>query len=147
MLLALQIDPSWMFAAGIALAAWLLLRTAYRRQKKSVMSANSPLSSTRRSSRLQFHRPLTDAPPEIVRWQVEMHDTARDLKAELDSKISVVQTLVGMAREEHRRLDEAIARAERLGLAESVEGPAEVVGRIERMAGSLNDADSSASRK
>jgi hypothetical protein len=60
-----------------------------------------------------------DAPREVVRWQVEMHETARDLKAELDSKISVLQTLVGMAREERQRLEETMHQAAQMGLPSS----------------------------
>jgi hypothetical protein len=55
--------------------------------------------------------PLVDAPAEFTRWQVEMHETARDLKAELDSKIGVLQALVAMARKETQRLESLMHEA------------------------------------
>ena len=33
-------------------------------------------------------------PAELMRWQVEMHETARDLKAELDSKMVALKTTI-----------------------------------------------------
>ena len=59
---------------------------------------------------------LWGAPAELARWQVEMHETARDLKSELDSKLSLVQTLVAQARHESQRLEGAILQARQLGL-------------------------------
>jgi hypothetical protein len=126
LLLALEFDPSWGVAAGIALLTWLLLRRTYFRKR-----LKTPIESFPRSSRAVATRalqPLKDAPPELLRWQVEMHETARDLKAELDSKISVAQTLVGMAREECERLEAAIERANRLESATHDGSP----GRTER---------------
>ncbi len=49
-----------------------------------------------------------------MRWEVEMHDTARELKAELDSKISALMSLVRTAREEQERLTQLIDTARSL---------------------------------
>ena len=62
-------------------------------------------------------QPLMDAPPNILRWQVEMHETARDLKAELDTKMLAVQQLIAIAQDQAGRLEKAIAEARRLGLS------------------------------
>jgi hypothetical protein len=51
---------------------------------------------------------LADAPNEVLRWQVEMHETARELKAELDTKMRALHVLM-------RDADERIARLEQLG--------------------------------
>lgn len=122
MLLAVDIDPSWMLLAGIALLVWVLMRRVIRKRKGTPQarfgSSMQPAHSRRSSSTTKgAHQPLIDAPRELIRWQVDMHDTARDLKAELDSKIHIVQTLVRMAREESDRLEAAIAEAQRLGVS------------------------------
>ena len=56
-------------------------------------------------------RASLDAPPEVARWQLEMHETARELKAEIDSKLLALQALVNVAREEREKLEAAIAQA------------------------------------
>ena len=60
--------------------------------------------------------PLLDAPASVMRWQVEMHETARDLKGEIDSKLSALQALIRVADEESCRLERAIAEAVQLGI-------------------------------
>jgi hypothetical protein len=90
-----------LMAAGVALAALVLLRAARRRpgQLAAILSAAGERS---RASA------LANAPPELLRWQVEMHETARDLKAELDSKLAALQALVALAREERALLEATI---------------------------------------
>jgi hypothetical protein len=123
---------SWsMFLLGVVLMTVILLRRTLRysrrrRQLEPRAAATRPVVN-REPDRGQ---PLIDAPPELLRWQVEMHETARDLKAELDSKLSALQTLVRLAREERERLEHAIRRAERLGLSEH----RDALEQIERLA-------------
>jgi hypothetical protein len=57
---------------------------------------------------------LHDAPPELVRWQVAMHELARDLKGEIDTKLSALQTLVALARQESARLQTLLDQAARV---------------------------------
>jgi len=109
-----------LMAAGIALAALVFLRASWRRR-----------AAPSRSTTIDDER-LTQAPPELSRWQVEMHETARDLKAELDSKLSALQTLVALARQERALLESAIARAQ----GEEFEPPTSTLAAIE----SLGDA-------
>ena len=60
--------------------------------------------------------PLRDAPPEVQRWQVGMHDTARELSAQLDSKMRVLQSFTRSAAQEADRLEELLERSEERGL-------------------------------
>ncbi len=103
MWLVAQTSSSWMFAAGVTLATFILLRRLWRRRRPA-----SPAGLERGPRRDQ---PLYDAPPELLRWQVEMHELTRELKAELDSKIRVWNQLVQEAREERRRLEETLKSA------------------------------------
>ncbi len=107
---------SWgLFALGIVLLIVILMRRSYRyygrkgrREKpiKEQFSARGPNKDL----------PLVDAPPDLIRWQVEMHDTARDLKAELDSKISALRAVTKMANEASQRLEAAIHRTQEMHL-------------------------------
>jgi hypothetical protein len=102
--------PQLGFAAGLALACWLLMRRAARRigrqsRENSASQVGDLLPEKSRD------RALLDAPPEVARWQVELHETARELKAEIDSKLLALQALVNVAREERARLEAALERA------------------------------------
>jgi hypothetical protein len=45
-----------------------------------------------------------DASPELARWEVHLRETARELSAQLDSKMVALQHLIRQAREEQSRL-------------------------------------------
>jgi hypothetical protein len=98
-------SSSILLASGIALAAFFLMRGAWRRKAGAGRAADSQADVPSRAG-----TPAA-APPELTRWQVEMHETARDLKAELDSKLAALQTLVALARQERALLERTIASA------------------------------------
>ena len=60
--------------------------------------------------------PLRDAPPEVHRWQVEMHDVARELSAQLDSKMRLLQSFTRSAAQEADRLEALLERVEGRGV-------------------------------
>ena len=122
---------------GIALVSFLLMRGSLgffiRRRGKD----DGPKEIRKLLGERSRDSALADAPPEVLRWQVEMHETARDLKAELDSKLSALQALVLLARQERERLEQAIRHAScpPAGPANSVNqcataGPASSAGRV-----------------
>ena len=123
------IDPTVLLAAGLALAAFVLLRKTRGLFGASVNaeSASSPrkepLAARNRDSA------LSDAPIEVLRWQVEMHQTARDLKAEIDTKLVALQAVTRLAQEERQRLEMAIDHARQMGL-----GVPDVLTTIESLA-------------
>ncbi len=97
---------SWsMFILGLGLMIAILMRRWHRyygprrRRRQEAPLARATLESKRPP------RSLSDAPTDVLRWQVELHETARDLKAELDSKIGALQVLIRMARQEAERLE------------------------------------------
>jgi hypothetical protein len=108
-------DPQILLLAGITLMLFVLLRNLVRRTKgKKKNSIKKQLTESRshfKSRDARGDTPLIDAPALIGRWQVEMHQTARDLRAELDSKILVLQAVIKSAREETMRLENAIQTA------------------------------------
>ena len=54
------------------------------------------------------------APAEVLKWQVELHDLGRELKAELDSKLVAVRTMTTAYDQAARRLAEMIRLAEQV---------------------------------
>jgi len=97
----------WMLA-GFVVLGWTLARMTIRRRRRIAAE-----NRQNRESEQKFNAdhmtalPISDAPPETQRWYVAMFELQRELKAELDSRIAVVQNLV-------RQADEKIARLESL---------------------------------
>jgi len=117
-----------LIAIGLGIAVYLLLRRRPNSASSSERYASSKVH--RIGAERVAPQPLADAPSELLRWQIEMHDTARELKGQLDCKLSALQTLVALARRESDRLEAAIRRAERLNL----EIPRDTLARIENLA-------------
>jgi len=104
----IEISPfqsQMMLLAGIVMFGWILARRQIRSRRRSHSQHVSDkqlqkqLATTDRPTGV----PLSSAPIETQRWQVEMLELQRELKAELDMKIVVVQSLI-------RQADERIAR-------------------------------------
>ncbi|GIW95694.1 MAG: hypothetical protein KatS3mg110_3743 [Pirellulaceae bacterium] len=104
----LQIEPTWMFLAGILLASFVMIRLYIIRSRRAARKS-SQLQATPDFSRRD---PFLGAPQELVRWQVEMHEIARDAKAELDTKMRALQVLIRDACDCEARLRALINRLE-----------------------------------
>ena len=108
LLVAEIVDAQLLMVAGFVMLGWVLARRQLKMRKRvngDAKAANKAIRSIRE------HRepavPLCDAPPETQRWQIAIFDLQRELKAELDTRIAVVQALT-------RQLDERIARLTQL---------------------------------
>ena len=101
-----------LLGAGIALASWLLLRGSRARWARSQRATADPQQVRRSVAEPTRDAALSDAPPEVLRWHVELHDTARDLKAEIDTKLAALNALTRLAREEADRLERLLKEAE-----------------------------------
>jgi hypothetical protein len=107
-----SLDAStYLLVAGFGLAIYVMLRG---RRLSEPEPTRRPFASV--GPLIERARHSVEPPLELLRWQVEMHDTAKELKAELDSKLSALQALVIMARGESERLEAAIRKAEALDL-------------------------------
>ena len=93
-----------MLLAGIIMLGWILARRQIRSRRR--LHAQQIADQDLRTSQVDADKPhgvaLASAPLATQRWHVEMFDLQRELKAELDMKIVVVQTLL-------RQADERIA--------------------------------------
>lgn len=115
MLWATSASSAWMPLAAVVAVAWIAFRLHRKltARRRSGSSDSSP-AATRRTQGLGRDAPpgaahaapsptLRDAPPQLAAWEVVMHETARQLKAELDTRIVLAQQWI-------RATDEAIAR-------------------------------------
>ena len=107
---------SWLLVAGIGIMTWVLLRRASRARKR--LSLISSASSSRQAHSSDRPDSWDDKPREMSRWRVEMYDVARDMRADMDTKMRILQALIGQAQQQAQRLEAAIDKAERLGIAE-----------------------------
>jgi hypothetical protein len=63
----------------------------------------------------------TAASPDHESWEVEMHRLARELKAEIETKMRALQQLIQLADEAHARLEMSLGRAKSIGSTHEVE--------------------------
>lgn len=144
-----QLPSNWGLAAALAVVCFLLLRSNWMRQKRSEESTPSPQAIREAYSPRTREGSAHHAPEDLLRWQVEMHDTARDVKAEIDTKLLALQSLMIIANEHAQRLEALLARAEVVGCkaAPAVIWGREILDRIENGAGPLPPLDPRAAGK
>jgi hypothetical protein len=88
----------FLMVGGFVMLAWVLVRRRIRTGKRfhqETRAANKVIKGMRH--RKEPSIPLSDAPAETQRWQAAMFDLQRELKAEMDTRIMVVQTLLNQA--------------------------------------------------
>ena len=93
--LADQQRAQLLMVGGFVMLGWVLARRQIAMRKRvnlSTREANRQLKAIREQTEPAL--PLSDAPVETQRWQVAMFDLQRELKAELDTRIAIVQSLV-----------------------------------------------------
>lgn len=103
-LLADMQQAQLLMVAGFVMLGWVLARRQIgmrKRVNRDARAANKAIQQIREHKEPAV--PLCDAPAETQRWQVAMFDLQRELKAELDTRILVVQTLL-------RQVDQRIER-------------------------------------
>jgi hypothetical protein len=110
MLLAMFDNPTTLLLIAMAVAAGILLM---RSNRYFSSLRQSDTSSRCRKPAAQPPR-YADVPDDVVRWEVEMHDQAREVMAQLDSKMSALQALIAEADRAAARLEAALAQSGRL---------------------------------
>jgi len=96
----------------LALFGILLLYITFKRfGSRRANSSHSAVPQSLADAKSKGH-PL-DAPVAVTRWEVSMHDTARDLMGRLDSKIVIVEQLVREANEVATRLESLVVQIEK----------------------------------
>jgi len=96
----------FLFLAALSAMIFILLRRSHRKLINRKQD-DSPMVRVPRPRKTTARQGTIDAPPEVLRWEVEMHETARDLSAQLDSKMSALQALIADADRAAARLEAA----------------------------------------
>jgi len=105
-----QIEPATLLLpALLALSIALLLWRSHRYLARQRNSGSPGRHAARRTP----HPPALplDAPDELARWEVRMHETARDLSGQLDSKMGALGRLIREADRAAARLEAALEAA------------------------------------
>ena len=113
-LLADTLVASFMFAAGCALLVAILLRRSYRYFGRRRKRDDSPIAHQPRPTS-EWSGAYTDSSAMIERQKVELHDTGRELKAQLDNKIVILQELCAKSEQQIQRMEDLLARLESRG--------------------------------
>jgi hypothetical protein len=100
-------DPGTLCLVVMAASAGFLLLRAHRHLSRPRREAGAPAAA--QDWQADRHS-AGDAPDDLARWEVEMHERARELSAQLDSKMSALAALVAEADRAAARLEAALAR-------------------------------------
>ena len=108
-------SSSLFLLAGIAVLTWIMMRKTYTR--KSLPRPGWVSEEEVDSSRESMQKTLGDMPSNAERLKAEVHDFSRDQKTELDTKMRALQQLTLLAQQQAERLENAVDKAEQLGLS------------------------------
>jgi hypothetical protein len=133
---AIEGFPAFVVLAVLAvMIAWLLFRS-HRYLSRQDKGWSPPARGARpkpgRPVQALQPGPQLDAPDGAVRWELRMHETARDLAGQLDSKMSALGHLIQEADRAAARLEQAMEKA----------GDAARRGHDESEAGGARDVES-----
>ena len=98
-------------AVALAILGALLLLFAFSRQRRQRTRLSQPETIPRQDAPgSPAVDPRLDAPPSFARFDVAMHETARDLMGRLDTKIVIVEQLVREANQAADRIEALLTR-------------------------------------
>ena len=92
----------------VPVTVWMM-RRVYRRQARREPDGPSPRAQARQQ-RLQSSGTLgEDAPAQVAQWEVQMHETARELSARLDNKMRALNHFIELADAASARMEGLLA--------------------------------------
>ena len=91
---------------AMALLIAILLMRSYRYFSRTKQRDTYLVRTKRPEAERPGHN--LDAPAEVLRWEVHMQETARDLSAQLDSKMIALQHLIREADRAAERLEQEL---------------------------------------
>lgn len=101
-LLIAEVSPATLFVLGMLVIGVVLLR-------RSRLLRRGACKTNLAGKTLGERAALAQTPPALTQWEVNMHETARDLSGQLDSKIVILQHLIADATRATERLEAAVA--------------------------------------
>jgi hypothetical protein len=118
------VSPVVLFIGALAITTWVLLMRSHRWFRRQPRNLPPVEAYGRQESAARM--PPVALPAEAAKWEVQMHEIARELSARLDSKMGALEHLIHEADRAAARLDRAVAAAQRAGVvpAAAVKAPA-----------------------
>jgi hypothetical protein len=106
-------EPSTLLLIVLALTVGVLLFKTNRYFARQRSRFDADKIDPRRFGSRDEKRPLAynEPPDDLTRWEVQMHDTARELTARLDTKMSAMRSLIAEADRAAARLESATQQA------------------------------------
>lgn len=134
-----------LFSGGISLTILILFRLLLRRQRKlrkspSVQSQLAAHRAELSGFEPRLETPLIDAPREITRWHAELHEVARNIQGEIDTKVRLLQATLRQADRAADRLETLIAEVRSEG---EVAGLTDLVKQLESLKDELHRSNAS----
>ncbi|TWT46934.1 hypothetical protein [Botrimarina hoheduenensis] len=102
------------FALGCGILTAILLRRSYRYFGKRTRGGSGPPIASQPRPADAWDGAKRDAAARLGREKVELHELARDLIGQLDSKMILLNELVQQSHQQIERLQTLLDRAERL---------------------------------
>ncbi|HVA49704.1 MAG TPA: hypothetical protein VNH11_25280 [Pirellulales bacterium] len=136
-----------LFLGGLALTCGVLLFRTHRQlavRPKAELPSPSGWSQSQSEPR-PAHR--LDAPKDLRRWEVEAHGLARELNAQLDTKIGILEELIRQATRQAERLEAAIELAAAVAPQAAAEKKTPVEPSVLRIDAAGTRAGASAARR
>jgi hypothetical protein len=116
MILIADLQVSYVVLIGaLAIITWALMMRSHRWFRGQPHDQPPVQSYGRRES--VARTPSAPLPAEAAKWEIQMHEIARELSARLDSKMGILEHLIREADRAAARLDSAMAAAQRGGVA------------------------------
>lgn len=91
--------PYLMFFGGTALLIWMLIRRGWKTQLRSRRQAAKAGHLDVQPRPVSQEWSMSDGPPELNRWQVEMLERTRELQATVDTKLLILQRVLAQAQQ------------------------------------------------
>ncbi|MEZ6134558.1 MAG: hypothetical protein R3C53_06585 [Pirellulaceae bacterium] len=111
----------FMRIAGLGIICWLLIRSRGKNRRRATPAVKVAEHLKHNSNAATHQQTFTGtqslgAPHEVLKWQVELHDLGRELKAELDSKLIAVRAMTQSYDQATQRLKSMIREAQQVHL-------------------------------
>jgi hypothetical protein len=113
----------FMRIAGIGILIWVLMRNRTKQRRRTVSQVSVGQNLKHNANATGQHQTFTGtaslgAPADVLKWQIELHDLGRELKAELDSKLIAVRAMTQSYDQATNRLKDMIRAAQQLKLSD-----------------------------
>jgi len=107
---------TFILAAVVAMVLLVLVRSQKSLRKAAIRPSLPPPERTSLQPSPSHHSPKSVGadPQHLQAWEVRMHDLARDLSGQLDSKMSALSHLIRDAQQQVDRLERLLAERERM---------------------------------